>query len=76
MKLWIIRDDEYSGLRTANGCNKFSDLSTQSDALEIRRLASMLGIRDENVREFRGSTKRQLNDYYTSLKREYSTLIK
>ena len=42
----------------------------------IKKLGSMLGIKDQNIKVFSGSEKRQLNDFYTSLKREYTSLIK
>ena len=77
MKLWIIQDDVYSELRKANGCGSFCDLkTTRTDVEEVKKLGRVLGITDQNVKVFSGCNKKKLNDFYTSLKKEYTTLIK
>ena len=77
MKLWIIQDDDYSTLRNVKGCEDFCDLpATRTDAVEIQKLATMLGIPDENIRQFHSSTKKDLNRYYNELKKEYNKLMK
>ena len=77
LKLWIIQDDDYGNLRGVEGCEDFCDLNaTKTDAIEIRKLAIMLGIREQNIRQFHGTSKKELNRYYTDLKKEYSKLMK
>ena len=45
MRLWIIQDDDYSVLRSAEGCDKFLNLpATKTDAEEIKNLALLIGI--------------------------------
>ena len=77
MRLWIIQDNDYSDLRTANGCDKFLDLpATITDAEEIKKLAKMIGIPEEHIYHFHASNKKDLNKYYTDLKKEYQRLLK
>ena len=37
-------------------------------------MGKMLGIKDENIRHFYGSDKKELNRYYNDLKKEYQEL--
>ena len=50
LKLGIIQDDDYSKLRNVKGMEDFCDLpATKTDAIEIRKLGIMLGIKEENI---------------------------
>ena len=72
MRLWIIQDEDYSVLRSAEGCDKFPNLpATNTDAEEIKKLAKLVGIPDSNIFHFSKSDKKELNKYYTGLKKEY-----
>ena len=77
MRLWIIQDNDYSELRKAEGCGDFQNLpATPQDAVEIKRMAMMLGIKRENIKHFSGASKRDLSGYYKLLKKEYSKLMR
>ena len=72
MRLWIIQDEDYSVLRSAEGCDKFLNLpATNRDADEIKKLATLVGIPEENIFHFNKSNRKDLNKFYTELKKEY-----
>ena len=65
MRLWIIQDNDYSELRKAEGCGDFQNLpATPQDAIEIKKMAMMLGIQQKNIKHFSGASKRELNGHY------------
>ena len=55
----------------------FVDLpATKTDAEQIIKMGKMLGIKDENIKQFNKSSKKELNEYIRALTKEYRELKK